>query len=110
MQILRSADFERQVKKLAKKHRQIFDDIADFLDQLERGERPGKPFQGVQSRPIHWARIRNRSARSGKSGGFRIVYYFDDVLILLIAIDARSEFRQLPAYRLELILKEFGLD
>lgn len=107
MQILRSADFERQVKKLVKKHRQILDDIADFLDQLERGERPGKPLQG---HPIRWARIRNRSARSGKSGGFRIVYYFDDALILLITIDTRSEFRQLPTYRLELILKEFVLD
>ena len=47
MQILRSSEFARQVKKLSRKHRLILDDISDFLDKLEGGERPGYALRGL---------------------------------------------------------------
>ena len=110
MQIRLSDEFDRQVKRLARKHRLIFDDIAAFLDELENGRRPGKPFRGVEARSVRWARMRNSSAKTGKSGGFRVVYYFDDDVILLIMIDTRSKFGDMPANRILAALQDAGID
>ena len=43
MQILRSDEFARNTKKLLRKHRRILDDIQEFVEKLESGERPGLP-------------------------------------------------------------------
>ena len=51
MQILRSDEFAREVKRLARKHRLIYDDIELFLQALENGERPGYQLKGVGGRP-----------------------------------------------------------
>ena len=41
MRILRSDEFARDTKKLLRKHRRILDDIQEFVETLESGERPG---------------------------------------------------------------------
>lgn len=110
MQILRSDEFARQVKRLSRKHRLILDDIEAFLDELEQGHRPGKPFRGVEGRSVRWARMQNSSSKTGKSGGFRVVYYFDDDAILLIMIDTRSTFGHIPAHRILDALEHAGID
>ena len=109
MRILRSDEFARQVKKLSRRHRLILDDISDFLDQLESGDRPGYLMRGLEGLPVHWARMPNSSAQSGKSGGFRVVYYFNDDVILLITIDMRATVGYLPPEWVRRILEDNGL-
>ena len=109
MQILRSKDFANQVKKLSRKHRLILDDISDLIDALERGERPGYRLGDLDDLPVHWVRIPNRSARSGKSGGFRVVYYFDDEVVLLIMIDLRANVGYVPPDWIMGVLRNNGL-
>ena len=109
MRIALSVEFARQAKRLSRKHRLIDDDIEQFIQTLQRGERPGKLMTGVSGVPIHWARMPNTSAGRGKSGGFRIVYYFDDENICLLMIDARSEFGSASPGRVLDILRQAGL-
>ena len=109
MRILQSDEFAREVKRLARKHRLIFDDIEELLNALERGERPGYQLKGVESRPVRWARLRNRSAKTGARGGFRVIYYFDKALILLISIDARASIDYVAPQRILRILDDAGL-
>ena len=109
MQILRSSEFARQVKKLRRKHRLILVDISDFLDELEGGERPGYALRGLEGLPVHWTRLPNSSAQSGKRGGFRVVYYFDEAVILLITIDLRASVGYVPPEWVRRILEENGL-
>ena len=90
MRILRSDEFARNTNKLLRKHWRILDDIQEFVEELESGERPGYQLKGVDGRPVRWARLRNRSAKTGARGGFRVVYYFDDALILLLIVEARA--------------------
>lgn len=108
MQIVWSEEFDRQIEKLARKHRSIFDDIEDLVGEFEKGLRPGYQLRGVQGLPVKWARLGNRSASKGKRGGFRVVYYFKNELILLIMIDTRAEIKYLPPKRVLQILKDEG--
>ena len=109
MQILWSDEFENQAEKLSRKHRSIFDDIAEVIEQLEKGQQPGYFMRGVGGRPLKWTRLRNRSARRGKSGGFRIVYYIGDTSILLVMIDTRADINFVSPERLLRIVEAAGL-
>lgn len=109
MRILRTDEFNRNTRKLLRKHRRILDDIQEFLEKLESGERPGYQLKGVEGRPIRWARLRNRSAKTGASGGFRVIYYFDDALVLLLTIDSRASIDYVAPQRILRILDDAGL-
>lgn len=110
MQILRTDEFARNTKKLLRKHRRILDDIQEFVEKLESGQRPGYQLKGVEGRPVRWARLRNRSANTGASGGFRVVYYFDDALILLLTIELRASIDYVAPERILRILDDAGID
>ena len=110
MQIRWSNDFNRQVKKLSRRYRLILDDIETLLNDLKQGNRPGRPLRGVQGLPVQWVRLRNSSARSGKSGGFRVVYYYDDTIIFLVMIDTRASVDYVQPQHILQILEDAGLD
>ncbi len=109
MQILWSNEFEHQAEKLSRKHRTVFDDIAQLIEQLESGQQPGYFLRGLGGQPLKWTRLRNRSARRGKSGGFRVVYYVGEQLILLVMIDTRADIMDVSRKRLLQIVKDAGL-
>ena len=44
--IFRHSEFDRSIKRLAKRHRSIADDYSDFLDSLQKN-----PYQGVELCP-----------------------------------------------------------
>ena len=109
MQILWSDDFDLQAEKLSRKHRSIYDDIDELIQRLEDGERPGYFLRGVDGLPLKWTRLGIRSARKGKRGGFRVIYYLGDQLILLVMIDTRPDMRYVPPARILRILEDAGL-
>jgi mRNA-degrading endonuclease RelE of RelBE toxin-antitoxin system len=68
-EISRHSEFDRAIKRLAKRHRSIADDYADFLDSLQEN-----PFQGVELCPgIRKIRMAIASKGRGKSGSARVI-------------------------------------
>ena len=107
--VIWSDDFDRQFKKLARRRRQIFDDLRGLLDEFEAGRLPGRSAQGVQGMPVKVARMTDRTSNRGKSGGYRVAYYYDDSMILLTFITQRDRLDQTSTARILDTLRSAGL-
>ena len=84
--------FDKLVKDLAVKYRRIDEDIEQFSKQLEDGLRMSDDrLKDVGGARVYQARIANRSAKTGKRGGFRVTYYDDNEAIWLLHIGIRRE-------------------
>jgi len=83
-----SVRFLKDAKRLKEKKnfRKIADDIREVEDWLRSGEVKGDLIPGLSSLQIFKIRQKNSSINSGKSGGFRIIYYQireNDVIVML---------------------------
>lgn len=84
-------DFERSLKRVAKKHRSIREDISALIQQLEQ-----EPHLGVQLRTnLYKIRLNISSLNKGKSGGARVITYVlvsrETVFLAEIFIKSESE-------------------
>ncbi len=79
-------EFEKSLKRLSKKYKSLKEDYSHFLDELEKN-----PFMGDEIvANCRKARIAIKSKGKGKSGGGRIIFYFEivnDRVILLFMYD-----------------------
>jgi mRNA-degrading endonuclease RelE of RelBE toxin-antitoxin system len=79
-------EFEKSLKRLSKKYKSLKDDYIRFLDELEKN-----PLMGVEIiSNCRKARITIKSKGKGKSGGGRIIFFFEilkDRIILLYMYD-----------------------
>lgn len=67
--ISRHSEFDRAIKRLAKRHRSIADDYANFLDSLQKN-----PYQGAELCPgIRKIRMTIASKGRGKAGSARVI-------------------------------------
>ena len=67
--IYRHSDFDKAIKRLAKRHRSIADDYSNFLDSLQKN-----PYQGVELFPgIRKIRMAIASKGRGKAGSARVI-------------------------------------
>lgn len=91
IQIEASPTFNRNLRNLAKKYRNIRKDIQPIIEQLEQGEVLGDQIPNI-GYPVFKLRVRNSDTQKGKSGGYRLIYYVktSDGIILL-TIYAKSE-------------------
>jgi mRNA-degrading endonuclease RelE of RelBE toxin-antitoxin system len=82
-------DFERELKRLSRKHASLAKDFAGFLDSIEREPQQGTPL-GNNCYEIRLAII---SKGRGKSSGARIITYVKIVkeTVYLISIYDKSE-------------------
>lgn len=74
-------EFDRQMKRYAKKYRSLVSDFADFLKSIREN-----PFQGTDlGGGIRKVRLAVASKGKGKSGGMRVITFsldqFDDDII-----------------------------
>jgi mRNA-degrading endonuclease RelE of RelBE toxin-antitoxin system len=74
-------EFDRQMKRYAKKYRSLASDFADFLKSIREN-----PFQGTDlGGGIRKVRLAVASKGKGKSGGMRVITFsldqFDDDII-----------------------------
>ncbi len=91
IQVEASLTFNRNLRALAKKYRNIRDDIQPVIEQLEQGELPGDRIPGI-GYAVFKLRVRNSDTQKGKSGGYRLVYYVKIAIeIILLTIYAKSE-------------------
>ena len=80
-------EFSRQVKYLQRKYPSAVAEVRSFVAQLQVGERPGDEVPDVGYAGVYKQRLRNRTAKRGKQGGFRLIYYVsqtDEIFLLLI--------------------------
>jgi len=98
-------EFEKSLKRLSKKYRSLKEDYIRFLSELE-----SNPNLGDEIFPnCKKARIAIKSKGKGKSGGGRVIFYFEiveDKIILLFIYD-KSEMENVQTAFIEQILKQY---
>ncbi len=81
-----TAKFQRNLRILAKKNRNVRQDIQPIIKQLELGELPGHQVPGV-GYIIFKLRVKNSGIQNDKSRGYEIIYYVKTVTnIILVTI------------------------
>ncbi len=79
---------------MRKKYHHINGDLLSFIDTLESGQYVGADrIESVKSLHVYKARIKNSSSSTGKSGGFRVIYYtqIDEETFYLLSIYSKSQ-------------------
>ena len=67
--------FDRDLKRLKRKYPSVVPEVNNLIQQLRSVDvLPGDKVAGV-GYDVYKVRLRNTSARIGKSGGFRVIYY-----------------------------------
>jgi mRNA-degrading endonuclease RelE of RelBE toxin-antitoxin system len=92
---------------LARKYRQIQNDIRPIFDQLLIGEFVGDQVPGTEY-TIYKVRAKNSDAQTGKSGGYRLIYQIVSPRnVIMHLIYAKSEQVNITADEIQVIVKEF---
>ncbi len=86
--IVVTPDFERELKRLSRKHTSLVQDFSAFLDHLELNPQQGAPI----GNNCYKIRLAITSKAQGKSGGARIITYVTVVkeIVYLIGIYDKS--------------------
>ena len=99
-----ATEFEKSLKRLSKKYPSLKADYFAFLKKLEKNPMMGdEVFTNCRK-----ARIAIKSKGKGKSGGGRIIFYFEvveDKIILLYIYD-KSEMENVQTAFIEQILQK----
>lgn len=83
--------FERRLKALYKRYRQIKQDIQPIIKQLQNGEFLGDRITGKDF-TVFKVRAKNSDIPTGKSGGYRLIYQLvSPECVLLLLIYAKSD-------------------
>ena len=86
-----SPEFKKAIRALKKRYRNIREDIAPTLIQIEAGQLPGDQISGTGF-VVYKVRVRNRDLKKGKSAGYRIIYQVESQnSVLLVDIYAKSD-------------------
>ncbi len=99
--------FSKDVKKLHKKYKNISNDLKKLQETLQEN-----PKVGIElGDNCYKIRVANSSIPTGKSGGFRVLYYYLDMQdnIYLMTMYSKTELENISDDRLLDILKINGL-
>lgn len=102
--LIATENFDRQLKRLAKKHSSLKKDLAGLFKSLETEPQQGDAL-GLGCYKI---RLAIRSKNKGKSGSGRVITYvqIDDQAVYLLSIYDKSEKENLVDGELESLLAE----
>ena len=107
VQVEASPTFNRNLRSLAKKYRNIRNDIQSVIEQLERGDFLGDKISG-SGYEVFKLRVRNSDNQKGKSGGYRLIYYVKTAKgIILLTIYTKSEQADIAADEIKSIIAEY---
>ena len=100
-----SQKFFKDLKKLKKKIPLIENDLDHLFSFLKKGKMIGNQVLGFNNRDyeIYKARIRNSSQDSGKSGGFRVIYYLRCASGDIVALTIYSKTQKTTISKAEII-------
>jgi mRNA-degrading endonuclease RelE of RelBE toxin-antitoxin system len=109
-EVIESISYQKELKKLTKKYRSIRKDVKPLIQQLADGETPGDRISGNKY-PVYKVRVKNSDTRSGKSGGYRVIYYTKTpTAILLTSIYAKSDRDSISNEEVEAIIDRYELE
>ncbi|MEA3522050.1 MAG: type II toxin-antitoxin system RelE/ParE family toxin [Campylobacterota bacterium] len=102
------AGFRKDFKLLSKKYKKLDDDVKKVILELKENPKAGSDL-GYNCYKI---RMANSSASTGKSGGFRLIYYFIDEQnnLYLMNIYSKTKKENISENELLELLKINGLD
>jgi len=100
--------FKRDFKKLAKKYKKLDDDVKKVILELRENPKAGTYLQYN----CYKIRMVNSSTSTGKSGGFRVIYYFIDEQnnLYLMNIYSKTKKENISENELLELLKINGLE
>ena len=107
LKIISLESFSKDVKKLYKKYRKITDDLKILEEQLHQD-----PKSGIElGYNCYKVRLGNTSVPTGKSGGFRVIYYYIDSNnhLYLMPMYSKSELENISDEKIIEILKQNDL-
>lgn len=102
MEIIWSSRFESDIKYYFRKKRytKILDDINKVVEELKAGNFIGDRLENINfndNSAVYKVRIANTSTKSGKSNGFRIIYYLKvEEKIYLVTIYSKKDDNRIP--------------
>ena len=107
IQIEASPIFQKNLRTLAKKYRNIRQDLQPIINQLEQGKLLGDQISGI-SYPVFKLRVKNSDIKKGKSGGDRLIYYLKTLTgIVLLTIYPKSGQSDIEAKEIRDIIIEY---
>ncbi|MGL5805145.1 MAG: type II toxin-antitoxin system RelE/ParE family toxin [Xenococcaceae cyanobacterium] len=102
-----SPTFQRNIRKLGKKYRNIRHDVEPVIKQLQNGELPGNQISGIGYK-VFKLRVENSDIVKGKSGGYRLIYYCQTTMgIILLTIYTKSERADIAADDIKRIITQY---
>lgn len=102
MEIIWSSRFESDIKYYFRKKRytKILDDIDKVVSELKAGNFVGDRLENINLQndsAVYKVRVANTSTKSGKSGGFRLIYYLKIAeRIYLLTIYSKKDDNRIP--------------
>jgi len=108
LKISKLETFSKEAKKLYKKYKKLPDDLKILAKELNDNPKAGVDL-GANCYKI---RLANSSIPTGKSGGFRVVYYYYDgeFDIYLLTIFSKKDMGNIGDEKIIELLKKYGLD
>lgn len=103
LKIISLESFAKDVKKLYKKNKKLPQDLRTLNETLLEN-----PKVGIElSSKLYKMRLENSSSNSGKSGGFRVIYYYldEEENIYLLKIYSKTEIENIKEEILIKLLK-----
>ncbi len=103
LKIISLESFAKDVKKLYKKNKKLPQDLRTLNEKLLEN-----PKVGIElSSKLYKMRLENSSSNSGKSGGFRVIYYYldEEENIYLLKIYSKTEIENIKEEILIKLLK-----
>lgn len=111
IEIIILPEFDKDVEKLRKAYPLVVSDVRELISQLKSGERPGNQVREAGA-VVYKTRLPNRSARRGKSGGFRVYYLVQSTdhttRITLLIIYSKTDQKDISISALRLLLRSVG--
>ena len=108
-----STRFLKDAKRLKEKKnfKKIADDIKETEESLKAGKDKGNLIPGLSGLQIFKIRQRNSSTNTGKSGGFRIIYYQmqENNTVVMLTIYSKTEQDNISKEEILEILKQENL-
>ena len=85
--------FQKRVKRLKKRYPHIAEDLAGLQAILSKNPEEGDAIPGLYNR-VRKVRMASTDMKKGKSGGFRVIYYYLDIEMGLYLLDVYGKGEQ----------------
>jgi len=101
--------FQKCIKILKKKYRNVKDDLMNVIQQLEEDPSIGDPIPGWK-KEIWKIRVASSDIKKGKRGGFRLIYLWKagDFRVYLLAVYFKGGKEEISKTDIDRLLKKLN--